>query len=150
MMLTRTSEHALQAMIYLVQNRDDWPISGKSIAQATGMPPKYLSKILADLVRAGVLQSARGKSGGFRLADESKKTVLLEVLAPFETLEPRRCPFGNQECSDENPCLAHNEWKKVLEARQRFLRRTSVNDVALKEPNRKRTATANHRRAKRK
>lgn len=133
-MLTLTSEYALRATIYLAQRADDWPIPGRVIAQQTGVPAKYLSAILRDLVRAGVLTSTRGKNGGFRMAQPPAKTMLLRVLAPFERLGPERCPFGNIHCSDGDPCLAHAEWKKVLESRMRFLGRTSVQQVAMAEP----------------
>ena len=118
-------------MIYLVQHEADWPVVGKEIAEATKIPAKYLSKILGDLVRIGVLESTPGRHGGFRLLRSSKKTKLYEVLAPFEMLERKRCPFGNQECSDEMPCLAHNRWKKVITTHKRFLNHTSIYDVSV-------------------
>ena len=129
-MLTRTSEYALQALIYLAKHVEDWPVSGKRIAEATGVPRKYLSKVLADLVRVNVLESARGKSGGFRLVRSAETTSLFEVLSPFEPFPQQRCPFGNEQCSDENPCIAHTEWKKVLETEQQFLEGTFLSDVA--------------------
>ncbi len=130
-MLTRTSEYALQALIHLTQNSGDWPISGKEIAEATGIPRKYLSKVLADLVRAGVLESARGKSGGFRMARPGNKTSLYEVLAPFEQFHYRRCPFANKDCSEKDPCLAHDSWKRVVETEERFLRSTMIHHIAV-------------------
>lgn len=137
-MLSLTSEYALRAMIFLAQHEEDWPLRGHDIAHKTGVPPKYLSKILGDLVRAGVLESSRGIGGGFRMAKSAKATRLLDVLAPFELFEGRRCPFGNQQCGDDNPCLAHDQWKKVVEAQQGFLRKTSVLDVAVSRRERSR------------
>jgi len=131
-MLSRTSEYALRALIHLAQHEEDCPISGAHIAGETGIPPKYLSKILGDLVRAGVLDSSPGKTGGFRLRRSAKKVSLLDVLTPFEQFERRRCPFGNAECSDLNPCNAHEQWKKVIETEQRFLMKTTVHDIALR------------------
>ncbi len=129
-MLSRTSEYALRALIHLAQHEEDWPISGSRIAAETEIPPNYLSKILGDLVRAGVLESSPGKTGGFRLKRTARQTKLYDVVAPFESFDHRRCAFGNQECGDANPCLAHKEWKKVVDAKQRFLKRNSVHDVA--------------------
>lgn len=133
-MLSRTSEYALQAMIYLAQHAEEWPIAGRQIAKMAGIPPKYLSKILGDLVRAGVLDASRGVGGGFRMTRPPEAISLYEVLAPFEPFHMRRCPFGNKECGDEDPCLAHHRWKVVVETQQAFLRNTSVSDVAFREP----------------
>ncbi len=129
-MLSRTGEYALRAVIHLAQNRNRWPIPGNRIAEEAGVPAKYLSKVLGDLVRIGVLLSSRGKQGGFRMARSPDKTLLMDVLAPFEQFDEQRCPFGGGRCSDQAPCLAHQRWKEVVDAEQRFLRSTTVQDVA--------------------
>jgi len=131
--VTLTSEYALRALIYLVQHPDVWPIPGRQIAAQAEIPPKYLSKILGDLVRFGVLDSSPGKTGGFRLRRPATDTTLYEILAPFEQFERRRCPFGNKECGDEDPCLAHSRWKRVVDTERRFLRETSIHEVAVSE-----------------
>ena len=134
-MLSLTGKYALRAMICLTQLEDEWPIPGKRIAERTDVPSRYMSKILGDLVRCGILRSTRGKKGGFRMARPPEKIVLYDVLAPFETalVAQRTCPFENLVCSDENPCLGHQGWKKVLQTYVSFLRRTSVRDVALSQ-----------------
>lgn len=146
-MLSRTSEYALRALIHLAQREKEWPISGVRIAGETGIPPKYLSKILGDLARSGVLESSPGKTGGFRLRRPAKEISLLEVLAPFEQFARRRCPFGNLECSDVHPCRAHEQWNKVIETEQRFLTKTTVYDIALRmSPNRSRSAAGGRKK----
>jgi len=129
-MLTLTSKYALRAMIYLARHRADWPIPGRRIAEQTEIPRKYLSKILGDLARAGVLRSSPGRSGGFRLSRPAKETKLLTVLEPFEQFSHDQCPFDNEACGREHPCRAHIKWARILEARHRFLEGTSVEDVA--------------------
>lgn len=146
-MLSLTSEYALRAMIHLAQHVEEWPIPGKLIAEQAEIPPKYLSKVLGDLVRARVLASSRGIGGGFRMVRPPKKVSLMDVLRPFEQFEHRRCPFGNKECGEDEPCLAHDRWKRVLEAKQGFLRKTSVYDVAVRQPKRKRPKTGKRKRA---
>jgi len=136
-MLTLTSEYALRALIYLAQHPDAGSIPGRQIAEHAEIPPKYLSKILGDLVRFGVLDSSPGKTGGFRLRRSAKETTLYEILAPFEQFDRRRCPFGNMECSDQDPCFAHRRWKQVIDTERRFLRETSISEVAFREQRRR-------------
>lgn len=135
-MLSKTGEYALRAMIHLAQHADEWPISGARIAAHTRVPAKYLSKILGDLVRAGVLEASRGLGGGFRMARSPSHVHLYEVLAPFEDLltNTRACPFANQRCSDRNPCLGHAGWKQVRDTFERFLKETSLIEVAVDSP----------------
>lgn len=130
-MFSRTSEYALRSTIYLAQHAEDWPIPSRRIAEQAGIPAKYLGKVLTDLVRARVLEASPGKTGGFRLRRTARQTKLYDVVAPFESLEQARCAFGNRECGGENLCLAHKGWKKVVDAKRRFLKRTSVYDVAV-------------------
>ena len=132
-MLTLTSQYALKALIYLVRQTNGYPVAGPRIARDTKIPAKYLSMVLRELVRANVLESACGKGGGFRMARPARQVSLLEVVAPFEVKfsAKQTCPFGNEQCSDDNPCLAHNQWKTVIENERRFLQRTSVYDVAV-------------------
>ncbi|MBI4718096.1 MAG: Rrf2 family transcriptional regulator [Planctomycetes bacterium] len=128
--MTRSSEYALRALIYLAQHQDGRPIPGREIAKGAGIPAKYLQKILGDLTRCGVLAASPGRKGGFRLSRPAERIQLLEVLTPFERFQLRRCPFGNVVCSDAHPCRAHHEWKKVVEAEQGFLREMTLDDVA--------------------
>lgn len=132
-MLSLTSEYALRALIHLAQHEGDGPIPGRRIAETADIPPKYLAKVLGDLVRCGVLDSAPGKSGGFALHRPARLITLLDVLAPFEQFERRRCPFGNKQCSDIEPCLAHAKWKQVVDAERDFLGKTTLREVAVRE-----------------
>jgi len=134
-MLSATSEYAIRALIDLTRHEAEWPIPGPVIAERAGIPQRYLSKILGDLVRAGQLEGSRGKNGGFRMTRSPKDIRLSEVLIHFEPISGNRreCPFGNTECSDLDPCAGHHRWKVIREAYERFLRETSVYDVAFKE-----------------
>jgi Rrf2 family protein len=134
MVLSVTGEYALRAMVFLARNPDSWPIPGPRIAEAAGVPRKYLSSILADLVRTGLLEGTRGKSGGFQMARPANAVSLSEVIAPFEPINANRrsCPFGNQVCSDKDPCTAHERWKEVNAALTQFLEETTLKDVAVR------------------
>jgi len=121
-------------MVFLARCEDEWPVSVKRVAEGTGIPQKYLSKILSDLARVRLLAGSRGRHGGFRMVRSPKSISVFEVLAPFESLpaDRRACPFGNVECTDVRPCPAHDRWKLVVGAYERFLRETSVYDISVK------------------
>jgi Rrf2 family protein len=129
-MLTRTSEYALRAMIVLARHPGGGPLTGEQLAKTSGIPRKYLVKIMGDLTRAGALSATRGRSGGFTLSRPADRIHLIEVIAPFERFDDRRCPFGNERCGDRNPCGGHERWKTVAEAYRRFLEETTVFDIS--------------------
>jgi Rrf2 family protein len=89
-----------------------------------------MGKILHELARSGVLKSARGKRGGFELAVSPHKLPLLSVVAPFDNLgADRKCLLGRTECSDSDPCAAHERWGDVSQRIDEFFRVTTVADV---------------------
>ena len=128
--LSKTEEYALRAVIYLARNKSDQPRRATEIADAIDLPANYLSKILHQLARHGLVTSERGPYGGFRLAAPAEETTLAEVIEPFGGVaESQRCLLGRPECSDDNPCGAHEHWKAVKQAIAAFFAETTVADV---------------------
>ena len=133
-MLTTTSEYAIRALIYIAQQGEADPVLAREIAANTGVPSNYISKILRDLAHNGILTSTRGVGGGFRLARGAKEIKLGDIVQPFENNAHRnRCPFGHITCNDDNPCGAHVYYKTVKNAYDKFLDKTSLQAVAMKQ-----------------
>ena len=129
-MLSRTEEYALRAAVCLARHEGAAPRRARDIARETGVPANYMSKILHQLARAGVVRSERGRAGGFRLAGPPGRFLLADVVRPFEPqVERTRCLLGRPECSDANPCGAHDRWKIIKEAALEFLEGTTLADV---------------------
>jgi Rrf2 family protein len=80
MKLSRASGNALQAIVVMIAGKDSTPVASHLTAKAEGIPEKYLLKILLPLVKAGVLLSAKGPTGGYRLAKPPAKISLLEII----------------------------------------------------------------------
>jgi Rrf2 family protein len=130
-MLSQTAEYALRAVVHLARHPDEAPIQAMDLAAATEVPETYLRKVLHELTRAGVLQSTRGKRGGFRLAVPAERLALLTVVRRFDPITDRRkCLLGRYECSDAHPCPAHRRWKSTAERIAAFFGKTTVADVA--------------------
>jgi Rrf2 family protein len=80
MKLSRTSIYALHAVEYLAARGQDAKVASHHIAQARGIPERFLLKVLKPLVSARVLQSVKGPNGGYRLAKPPSKITMLEVV----------------------------------------------------------------------
>ncbi len=134
-MLSQTCEYALRAATYIAHHDEDEPVLAKDIAENTNVPLKYLQKILRDLVRNGLLVSARGIGGGFRLSRQPAKVHLVDILSPFDdATQKMSCPFGNPECGGSNPCPVHNRWKRVVESYRTFLQTTTLGHLIKEKP----------------
>ena len=127
-MLSQTAEYALRTVLFLADHGGPAPV--EEIAQRLRVPRNYLSKTLHRLAREGVLRSARGKGGGFRLAVPADQLTLLRVVQPFDEISgERRCLLGRPQCSDRNPCPAHHQWRNVSERVTAFFRDRTVGDL---------------------
>ncbi len=84
MKLTSKSEYALLAMVFLARNRGKGMISVQKIAEAQGIPPKFLEQILLILKRARFLKSMKGHDGGYSLSIPPEKVNLAQIIRLFE------------------------------------------------------------------
>lgn len=131
MILSDTAEYALRAVLYIAQQEtDDESIRSDDVADALNVPRNYLSKILHILAKEGLLSSVRGPHGGFRLRVAAESLQLYRVIQPFDDIEPRRtCLLGRPQCSDRNPCAAHEMWKGISDQVGGFLKKTTIADL---------------------
>ncbi len=134
-MLSQTAEYALRAVLYVAQHGTDRLVQVNEMAGALRIPRNYLSKIVHALVREGVLQSTRGKSGGFRLAVSPERLYVVQVVSSFGAVgEERHCLLGQAQCRDRTPCAAHARWKQVADRVAEFFRETTIAELLYGAP----------------
>jgi len=128
--LSQTAEYALRAVLTIAEEPGGAPVGASRLATVLRIPQNYLSKTLHQLARAGVLESTRGKLGGFQLARPAARIPLLDIVSPFDDVTGRRtCLMGRTVCSDHNACAAHARWKEVAERTAQFFSETTVADL---------------------
>lgn len=131
MLLTRSGEYALRALIFIADHEEHRPLTTAEIAEAIGAPRNYLSKLLHQLARAGVLRSERGPRGGFSLNAAPEGLSLADVLAPIESERlDQTCLLGHDPCSETDPCPIHDDWKLLRERIAHFLHGTTLAGLA--------------------
>jgi len=130
-MLSKTGIHALTALASLTRLPEGVYVGASELAEQIGAPPNYLGKLLKTLADDGIVESQKGKGGGFRLARTPAAITLLEVVEPIEHVSRWfGCFMGQVECSDQGACTVHNRWKEVRDLYLRFLRETTIADLA--------------------
>lgn len=145
-MLSKTSEYALRAVVFLAENpAPSSPL--QAIAATTQVPPGYLSKVLQQLVRAGLLTSQRGLGGGFSLARPATEMSVYEVVQAVDPISRiLECPLKLPEHRKEL-CALHRRLDDVMEMVEHSFRLTSVADL-LKTPTFPKALAAKKRRRK--
>jgi Rrf2 family protein len=108
---------------------------GRDLARTAQIPANYLSKILLTLRNAGILTTARGTGGGYRLRKSPETIRLLDIVELFDGARAKpACLLGGKSCSDEDPCPAHESWRDIRAAYVEFLESTTLASVAQKSP----------------
>jgi Rrf2 family protein len=131
-MLSTTSEYALRALSIMAALPPGASILGRDLARHTGIPSRYLAKILTTLHNAGIVGAARGSNGGYWLARSADSIRMQEVVALFDSLAMRRgcLLWPGRTCSEDNPCSAHSSWRAVRDAYLRFLEDVTLADIS--------------------
>ena len=98
---SKSAEYAIQAMIYLTENKFDSPTMIHKIASSYGIPSQFLSKIMQSLVKHRLIHATRGRTGGVTLAKSPEKIYLNDIVVCIDgpILENPQCVIGLNLCS---------------------------------------------------
>ena len=129
---SKSAEYAIQAMIYLTENKFDSPTRIHKIASSYGIPSQFLSKIMQSLVKHRLIHATRGRTGGVTLAKSPEKIYLNDIVVCIDgpILENPQCVIGLNLCSDEVPCPLHDQWKPIKEKMRQMLENESLKHLA--------------------
>ncbi len=128
-MFSKACEYALKIMIYLCSVQSEDKLAGlKEVAKAIDSPEAFTAKILQQLVRAGLLQSLRGPTGGFRVVNRPI-TMLEVVIAMDGDRIVKNCVLGLEECSSVHPCPAHDKFIAIRDHLKGVLSTTNLSEL---------------------
>lgn len=134
MIFSRAAEYAIQALLYLAKWEEEHPDYGyvqtKEIAEAQGIPYYFLAKIVQDLTRFELLNSAKGPTGGLSLAKPPDQITILDIIAAVDSTQYlSRCVIGYPECTPETPCPLHYDWQKIKERIFKIIQEKTLADL---------------------
>ena len=130
-LLSRTSEYALQALIYLASRPESRPVLVRDVAGYLGVPASYLANILKGFVKRGLVTSFKGRGGGFRIRPEALELPLLHVIELIEGWGAYTgCVLGLKACADATACPLHYTWKPLREQALALFRVHTIGSVA--------------------
>ena len=131
MNVTSKGRYALQIMIDLAQHRDEGYISLKTISDRTQLSMKYLEMIVGNLKKAELVDSTRGKEGGYKLNKTPQEYSIGEILRCIEdNLAPVACiKEGEIQCDRSGACLTVPMWKELDDITNAYLDTVSLEDL---------------------
>jgi len=133
-MLNKKTQYALQALKYLVEHKNDGPILIAQVAADKKIPLKFLENILLELKQMGILDSKKGKGGGYFIKKEGIKTPLVKIIRSIEgpiAMLPCASLYFYERCKncDEKHCGLHDTMVLVRDATLKVLERKTIKDL---------------------
>lgn len=147
-MFSQTVEYALRIAVYL-GGLNGSAATTRQIASATKAPPGYLSKVLQQLSRAGLVRSQRGLHGGSVLALPPNKLSIHQVVQAVQPIQRiRSCPLGLQSHATML-CPLHRRLDETIGMVEKVLKETTIAELLANYPSAsplcQRQTSRNHR-----
>ena len=137
-MLSKRAKYGIRALIYLAQRQGEGPIQIRDIAETLIIPRKFLEAILLDLRNEGILQSRKGREGGYYM-ERSPDTVPLGKVIRFIDGPLASVPCVSQtayahcdDCPDEKTCVIRCIMKEVRDATAKILDEATLDHLVAK------------------
>jgi len=128
-MFSQTVEYALRAAVTLARGPDA-SLTGRVISEATHVPPRYLTKVLAQLIKGQLVHGSRGVGGGYKLARPAADISLLDVINAIEPMQRiTTCPIGLYQ-HEGNLCSLHSQLDQAIAHVQQLLAQSTLADLA--------------------
>lgn len=145
--LNTRGRYAVMAMAELARNGDGHALPLSAIADRQQLSVAYLEQIFLKLRRAGLVESARGRSGGYRLTKPATDISIAAIMqaAEEETRMTRCMGEDGIGCVGEEKCLTHCLWQALGDKIRTFLSNVSLQDVLDGMPKQRAAAAAGAR-----
>lgn len=134
-MLSKKTQYAFKALIYLAEHAEHGPVLISEISKKKNIPLKFLENILLELRKAGVLESKKGKGGGYYFSVDPQQVSLAKIMrlldGPIALLPCVSLNFY-EKCKDcdEKICGLNRMMIQVRDATLKVLESKTVADLA--------------------
>jgi len=126
MKYSQATDYALHAILYLVTAAPDKPVSVQLLAEKLGVSPTYLSKMLTKLVKAGLIQSAPGANGGYRLRRKHEDISFLDIIHAIEGT----ASFFECSLNHDSECLIQQVVLEAEKQMEQYLQNKKISELA--------------------
>lgn len=135
-MLSKKSQYAFKALTYLSEKFNEGPVLISEIAKKKKIPLKFLENILLELKKAGILDSKKGKGGGYFLIKSPDKvkvaTIIRLINGPIAML-PCVSLYFYERCKNcnEKDCGLHDMMIEVRDATLHIVENRTLKDLVV-------------------
>lgn len=133
-MLSKSTEYAIRSLVFVqLRNWEAKRPGVGDIAKEIEAPEAYTAKVLQTLTKNKMMDSMKGRGGGFFFNENQSSRTLYDVICVMEgDAYFHKCGFGLKHCSNEHPCPLHEEYKVVREGFYKLVRKETIHSLAEK------------------
>ena len=131
--INRQTDYAVRVLLALAKREPGARLSSALILQEMLIPPAFMSRIVAELAAAGLVQTFAGRDGGLQLPRPAHEINLCDVLEAFEgpvLLSECMQAHGEDDCPFRSDCPVRSKWGRVQAAMLRELAAITFADLA--------------------
>lgn len=127
------SHYGTRAMLELALREGEGPVQLERLSSEQNIPERYLSKLVQELRRAGLIRSVRGAHGGYLLARAPEDIDLIEIVHCLDgSVAPTECVENPGRCENATECVAREVWSEVNQAIVGVLGNMTLRDLAMR------------------
>jgi len=135
-MLNKKTQYAIKSLIFLAEHEPYTPVLISDIASKKKIPLKFLENILLELKKEGILESKKGKGGGYFLKIPANKIPLADIIRKIDgpiAMLPCASLYFYERCQncDEQNCGLHDIMIEVRDANLKILENKTVADLLI-------------------
>jgi Rrf2 family protein len=130
MRLTSASSYALQAVVIMAREKNKQPMASHLMAEARGIPERFLLKVLKPLVSAGHLRSMKGPHGGYVLARPSNEITVLDIVEAVDGPIRGHVGFQPGRTGAALTRKLDDICRAVADQQRRMLKKVTIADLA--------------------
>lgn len=134
-LITRNTDYAVRALCCIAEQKQE-VISADQLVKSLKMPRPFLRKILQTLNKEGLLNSSKGKGGGFTLTISPEKITLTDVMKIFQgPLKLNECKFRKNDCPYVSDCFLKKKIDEIEKEVIAKLKAITITSIIKKEVN---------------
>ena len=131
MQLSNTSQYAIRILAYIADQEESHLINATELAEALIIPYKFLTKVMTVLVKADLVESIRGRDGGYKLNKNVSEITVNDIISLFnDSIKDEQCILGIGFCNGMCKCALHDQWMEPKLLLQKMFRESSLKDIA--------------------
>lgn len=136
MKLSTRARYGTRTLVDLALHVENGPVLLREIAERQEISLSYLEHLIAPLISAGIIKSARGPQGGVWLARQAGEIKLSEVVTLLEgSIAPVQCVSSPEKCRHSKSCVTRQLWSELHDAMNRTLESKTLQDLVQQHKN---------------